>query len=236
MGKRILIVLTSQDTLGDSKQKTGWYLPELAHPLKALFDAGYTETVDIVSPKGGVAPVDPQSAEVFKDDPTCLWLHNNAYAQNLIRNTKQACDITSSNYCAVVYPGGHGPMFDLACNEEIGKIASDVFKDGGLVAACCHGPAGLVPVKDNDGNSIVHGRKVTCFTNSEEKAIEMTSLVPFALETKLKELGCNFRCGEDFQAHVVVDGRLITGQNSQSSRAFSDAVLRHVKEALDADS
>ncbi|RUS79892.1 hypothetical protein EGW08_012330 [Elysia chlorotica] len=231
MGRRILIVLTSQGTLGDSLKKTGWYLPELAHPLKAFFDAGFTDSIDIVSPKGGAAPVDPQSAEVFKDDPTCQWLYNNEHAQKLINHTKRACDITSSNYCAVIYPGGHGPMFDLACDKEIAQVASDIFKDGGLVAACCHGPAGLVPVKDGDGNSIVRDRKVTCFTNSEEKEIEMTSLVPFALETKLKELGCNFCCAEDFQEHVVVDNRLITGQNSQSSKAFSDAVLQHLKEA-----
>ncbi|GFS01521.1 thiamine biosynthesis protein ThiJ [Elysia marginata] len=235
MGKKILIVLTSHGTLGDSELKTGWYLPELAHPLKVLFDAGYTDLVEIVSPKGGLAPVDPQSAEVFKDDPTCQWLYNNSHAQNLINHTKKASDIAFSDYCAVVYPGGHGPMFDLAFDVEIAKITSNVFSDGGLVAACCHGPAGLVPVKDKSGNSIVHGRKITCFTNSEETAIEMTSLVPFALETKLKELGGKFSSADDFQEHVLVDGRLITGQNSQSSSAFSLAVLAQVKQLLAAD-
>ncbi|GFO38200.1 thiamine biosynthesis protein thij [Plakobranchus ocellatus] len=232
MGKRILVVLTSQGTLGETAHKTGWYLPELAHPLKVLFDAGYKDLIDSISPKGGLAPLDPQSEEAFKDDPTCQWLHKDADAKNLINHTKLPRNIVSSDYCAVLYPGGHGPMFDLACNEEVAKIASDVYKRGGLVAACCHGPAGLVPVKDAAGNSIVQNRKVTCFTNSEEKAIEMTSLVPFALETRLRELGGNFVARDDFQENVLIDGRLITGQNSQSSSAFSEAVLKLYKEVV----
>ncbi|GFO38206.1 thiamine biosynthesis protein thij [Plakobranchus ocellatus] len=204
MGKRILIILTSQATLGATDHKTGWYLPELAHPLKVLFDAGYKDVIDSVSPKGGVAPLDPSSVEAFKDDPSCQWLLKDADAQKLINQTKQPGSIVSSDYCAVIYPGGHGPMFDLASNADIGKVASDVYKNGGLVAAVCHGPAGLIPVKDESGNPIVKGRKVTSFTNAEEDAVKLTALMPFPLETKLKELGGNFQGKANFQNNVLV--------------------------------
>ncbi|GFS16559.1 thiamine biosynthesis protein ThiJ [Elysia marginata] len=222
MAKKILIILTSTDKMGDTGKPTGWYLPELAHPYKVLVEAGFE--MDSISPKGGKSPVDPGSVEAYKDDPVCQWFHKDDKAQALVNSTKTAGQINPSDYVAVLYPGGHGPMFDLANDATIAEITSKVFNNGGVVAAVCHGPAGLVPVKIN-GEPIVKGRKVTAFSNAEEDAMQLSSAMPFMLETKLKEQGGQFAAAALWQNHVVVDGKLITGQNPNSAHAIAEAMI-----------
>jgi len=225
--KKILIVLTSCDKMSTGAA-TGWYLPELAHPYKVLKDAGFTN-IDVISPKGGPAPLDPGSAEAFKEDPVCQWFQSDATAQAMVNTTKTPGQVAAKDYSAVLYPGGHGPMFDLANNTDIAAITAQVYEAGGVVAAVCHGPAGLVPVKLSSGDSIVKGKQVTAFTNSEEAAVQLTDAMPFPLETKLGELGGNFQKAADWQVKVVADGRLITGQNPASSTALGEQLVAQLK-------
>jgi len=228
MAKKILIILTSADKIPALDIPTGWYLPELAHPYKVLEDAGMS--VDIVSPKGGEAPMDPGSADAFKDDPVCQWFMKNATAQALIKNTKTLSQINAKDYRAVFYPGGHGPMFDLASDVGIAALTAQVYEAGGVVAAVCHGPAALVPIKLSNGDALVKGKRVTAFSNAEEEAVKLTSAMPFSLEDKLVELGAKFEKKDLWQEYVVRDGRLITGQNPASSTALALEFVKVTKE------
>ncbi|BFZ17404.1 hypothetical protein BsWGS_20443 [Bradybaena similaris] len=228
MGKKVLVVLTSADNIPATGKPTGWYLPELAHPYKVLVDGGVTD-IDAISPKGGKAPLDPSSLEKFKDDAACQWFLKDPKAQALVNNTKTPSQVKASDYAAVLFPGGHGPMFDLATDADIAKITAEVYDNGGVVAAVCHGPAGLVPVKLSNGNSIVKGKKVTSFSNAEEDAVDLSKYMPFMLETRLGELGATFSKAENWQEHVVVDGKLITGQNPASSAKLGKSILEQLK-------
>jgi putative intracellular protease/amidase len=227
MGKKVLIILTSADKFPTTGKSTGWFLPELAHPYKVLVEAGID--FDSISPKGGKSPLDPSSVEQFKDDATCQWFQKDAKAQALVNNTKTPGQVKASDYAAVLYPGGHGPMFDLATNTDIAKLTAEVYQNGGVVAAVCHGPAGLVPVKLANGDSIVKGKKVTSFTNDEEDALDFSKYMPFMLETRLGELGATFSKAGNWQENVVVDGKLITGQNPASSAKLGKAILELIK-------
>ncbi|CAG5129762.1 unnamed protein product [Candidula unifasciata] len=228
MGKKVLVILTSADKFPATGKPTGWYLPELAHPYKVLVDAGVTD-IDSISPKGGKAPLDPTSVEQFKDDAVCQWFLKDAKAQALVNNTKTPTQVKASDYAAVLFPGGHGPMFDLATDAEIARITAEVYEKGGVVAAVCHGPAGLVPVKLSNGDPLVKGKKVTSFTNAEEDAVDLSKYMPFMLETRLEELGATFSKADNWQEHVVVDGRLITGQNPASSTKLGKSILELLK-------
>jgi len=228
MGKKILVILSSTAQIPGKDQALGYYLPELAHPYRVLTDAGFTH-LDFITPQGGEAPLDASSVEAFKDDPVCQEFLKDAKAQELVKNTKKPGDVKASDYSAVLYPGGHAPMFDLATDHVIGQITADVYDNGGVVAAVCHGPAGLVPVKLKNGDSIVKGKNVTSFTNSEEDLVKFTELMPFPLETKLVELGANFISKGNFEENVVVDGRLITGQNPASSTGLGQAMVAALK-------
>ncbi|KAI8797242.1 glutathione-independent glyoxalase [Biomphalaria glabrata] len=224
MVKKVLIILTSADKIPATGKPTGWYLPELAHPYKVLVDAGFTD-IDAISPKGGKAPLDQSSIDAFKDDSACQWFLKDPKAQSLVNNTKTPSQVKASDYAAVLYPGGHGPMFDLATDQAIGKISAQIYDNGGIVAAVCHGPAGLVPVTLANGTSIVKGKKVTCFTNSEEDAVDLSKYMPFMLETRLVELGATFSKADNWKENVVVDGKLITGQNPASSASLGKALV-----------
>jgi len=228
MTKKVLIVLTSCDKMATTGAATGWYLPELAHPYKVLKDAGFTD-IDVISPKGGQSPLDPGSAEAFKDDPVCQWFLSDATAQSMVKTTKKASQVNAKDYAAVLYPGGHGPMFDLATDAEIAAITASIYDAGGVVAAVCHGPAGLVPVRLSSGESILKGKQVTAFSNSEESAVGLTEAMPFALETKLCDLGGVFQKADDWQVKVVTDGRLITGQNPASSSELAEQLVKQLR-------
>lgn len=226
MPASVLFILTSHDQLGNTGNKTGWYLPEVAHPYHVLKKAGHN--IAFVSPKGGKAPMDPGSGEEFKDDQICKDFLADKAAMDLIDNTKLPTQVNASDYKAIFYAGGHGPMFDLPDNQDIAKLAVSIYENGGIVSAVCHGPVGLVPLKLSSGEHLIKGKKVTSFTNSEEEAVQLMSVMPFPLETKLTALGGNFIAADNFKANVQVDGRLITGQNPASATPVGEELVKQL--------
>jgi putative intracellular protease/amidase len=220
MSHRILVVLTSHDRLGDTGKETGFYLPEVSHPVDVFDRAGFT--VDYVSPKGGKAPMigidltDPLNA-AFIENPTKM-------AQ--VTNTKPPTEITPADYAAIFYAGGHGTMWDFANNPDLDRIAAAIYEQGGVVSAVCHGPAGLINIKLSSGEFLVAGKRVTGFTNEEEEAMELTAIVPFSLESTLIERGAIIDKAPNFAAQVVVTDRLVTGQNPASSAGVGEAIVR----------
>jgi putative intracellular protease/amidase len=225
--KKILIVVTSHDQLGATGQKTGFWLEELATPYFVFRDAG--AAVDLASPKGGPAPYDPKSLDREGSRPASVerfLADREALAK--VEATLPLGGVDAGAYDAVFLAGGHGTMWDLPRSERLAEILGSMFDRGAAVAAVCHGPAGLVAARAKDGRPIVAGRKVTAFTNAEEEAVKLTSVVPFLLETRLGELGGAFVGGDMWKPHAVRDGNLITGQNPASS----ERVARLTLEAL----
>ncbi|MGW2212025.1 type 1 glutamine amidotransferase domain-containing protein [Streptomyces sp. NPDC001781] len=216
--RAVLFALTSHEALADTGRRTGFYLPEAAHPWRVLTDAGYR--VDLMSVRGGRPPVDGQDLsdpvqQAFLDDPRMA-------AQ--LAGTRRPQDIDPAGYDAILYVGGHGTMWDFPGNARLAGIAGDIWEAGGAVAAVCHGPAGLLDVTLADGAHLVDGRNVAAFTNSEEDAVGLSDVVPFALQSALEERGAKHSGADDFQAHVVVDGRLVTGQNPASATGVGQAL------------
>ncbi|MCY1017117.1 type 1 glutamine amidotransferase domain-containing protein [Pyxidicoccus sp. MSG2] len=217
---RILIVLTSHDTLGDTGRKTGFYLSELTHALDVFTRAGLE--VDYVSPKGGRAPMDG----VSRDDALNRAFLDDARQLARLETTLRPEQVEPARYAAIYVPGGHGTMFDLPQDARLNALIGALYARGGAVAAVCHGPAALVNAKLPDGGYLVAGRDVSAFTNEEEAAVKLTQVVPFLLESKLIERGARFTKAPDFQRHVVVSERLVTGQNPASAAAVAEALVR----------
>lgn len=222
MDKKVLFVVTSHDKKGNTGEATGYYLGEVSHPWEVLHDAGYE--VDFVSPKGGKAPVDGFNL----DDATNAKFWNDAKYRNKVENTMKPSDVNPSDYAAIFYAGGHGAMWDFADNDALAKIAAAVYENNGIVAAVCHGPAGLVNIKLSSGKYLVDGKKVNAFTNEEENAVGLEKVVPFLLESKLIERGAKFEKSGLWQKHVTIDQRLITGQNPQSAKGVGEAILKQL--------
>lgn len=221
--KKILFVVTSHDEKGNTGEKTGYYLGEVSHPWDVLHSAGYE--IDFVSPQGGKAPVD---AFDMKDAINKKFWDNDLY-RNKIENTKKPSEINPDDYVSIHYAGGHGAMWDFADNSEIAAIAQQIYENNGVVSAVCHGPAGLVNIKLNDGSYLVDGKKVNSFTNEEEIRVNLENVVPFLLEDQLIERGAIFEKSEPFTDHVVADQRLVTGQNPQSAKSVGQATLNELK-------
>lgn len=228
MGGRILFVLTSQSDLGSTGNKTGWYLPEVAHPYEVFTKAGYK--CDFISPKGGAAPMDPGSAEAFKTDAVCTAFLADKTAMDLVNTTKTFDQVSASDYCVIFYAGGHGPMWDLPDNHDIAKLATQIYEKDGIVSAVCHGTVGLVPVKLSSGELLLKGQTVTSFSNSEEDTVQLSKAMPFMLETRLKELGASYdKADGDFQPKVCVSGRIVTGQNPASATLMAETIVDMLK-------
>lgn len=221
---KILFVVTSHVELGNTGKSTGYYLSEVSHPWNVLHAAGYE--IDFVSPKGGKAPVD--DFDMSDSINRKFWNHK-SYRRK-VQNTMKPSEVDPSEYVAIHYAGGHGTMWDFADNKQIASIASRIYENKGVVSAVCHGPAGLVNVKLSDGSYLVDGKKVSAFTNEEEKAVELDSVVPFLLESKLKERGAHFEQSGLWQKQVSVDERLVTGQNPQSATAVGLATLQKLED------
>ena len=220
---KILIVLTSHDKLGDTGEKTGFWLEEFASPYYVFKDAG--AEITLASPLGGQPPIDPKSdAPDFQTDATRRF-ETDAGAQADLSNTIKLADVSAVDFDAVFYPGGHGPLWDLAEDENSIALIEAMLSASKPVAAVCHAPAVLRHPKTADGTSVVQGKTVTCFTNTEEEAVALTEVIPFLVEDMLKQNGANYSKGEDWQAHVVTDGLLITGQNPASSEPVAKALL-----------
>ena len=219
----ILMVLTSHDQLGDTGEKTGFWLEEHAAPYYVLKDAGHAIT--LASPKGGQPPLDPKSdAPDAQTDATRRFKADPA-AQAELAATKVLSEIEPDDFDGVFYPGGHGPLWDLAEDASSKALIEATLAAGKPVALVCHAPAALKNVQASDGAPLVKGKRVTGFTNGEEQAVGLTDVVPFLLEDMLAEQGGDYQKGADFAPHVVRDGLLITGQNPASSGPAAEALL-----------
>ncbi|QEE47071.1 type 1 glutamine amidotransferase domain-containing protein [Rhizobium sp. WL3] len=220
----ILMVLTSHDQLGDTGKKTGFWLEEFAAPYYVLKDAG--AEITLASPKGGQPPLDPKSDEPDAQTEATDRFKADQTAQQLLASTTALSHIDPADFDAVFYPGGHGPLWDLAEDKDsIALIEAFAAKDK-PVAAVCHAPGVLRHVKGRDGKPLVSGRKVAGFTNSEEEAVGLTDVVPFLVEDMLKENGGLYEKGADWGVYVVTDGKLVTGQNPASSEEAAKALLK----------
>ncbi len=218
--KRILLALTSHGQLGDTGRSTGYYLSEAAHPWQVFTAAGYQ--VDLVSPRGGRPPVDgadpgDPAQQAFLSDPRIA---------GQLEQTMTPGDVDPAAYDAIFYAGGHGTMWDFPNDAGLAGIARDIYESGGVVAAVCHGPAALVDITLADGQPLVSGKAVTGFSNGEEAASGLTHIVPFLLQDALEKLGGRYSAAGNFQPHVVVDDRLVTGQNPQSAAGAAQAVTK----------
>lgn len=224
---KILMVLTSHDQLGDTGQKTGFWLEEFAAPYYALKDAG--AEIVIASPKGGQPPVDPKSdAEDAQSDDTRRFKAD-AEAQAALASTQRLAEVKAGDFDAVFYPGGHGPLWDLANDPQSVALIEAFAAAGKPTGFVCHAPGVLKDVKGADGQPMVKGRPVTGFTNSEEEAVGLTQVVPFLVEDVLTARGGRFSKGADWGSYVLTDGTLVTGQNPASSREAAEALLALLK-------
>jgi len=216
---RILFVYTScSKTLTGSG--TGWYLPEAAHPYYVL---AQHHTIDFAAPNGPNPPVDEKSVQMFTDDESQQYLKDDTVAKKFAE-CKKLSDVDPSQYDAIFYVGGHGPVIDLASDPVNIKLANEFWRSGKITSAVCHGPAALVGVTDKAGNSIFVGRSATCFTNEEEVQVDGVKIIPFLVEDKIKSLGGKFDKTEPWGVKVCVDGKLITGQNPASAKAVGEAI------------
>ena len=220
---KVLVVLTSHDRLGDTGAKTGFWVEEFAAPYYVMADAGVDIT--IASPKGGQPPIDPKSAlPDFQTEATKRFDADKAL-QAKLANSIVLADVTAKDYDAIFYPGGHGPLWDLANDKSSIALIETFWQHDKPVAAVCHAPAVFRFVKNADGSPFVQGKKVTGFSNSEEEAVQLTEVVPFLVEDELIKLGGQYSKGEDWSSYVVKDGMLITGQNPGSSEETAKALL-----------
>jgi putative intracellular protease/amidase len=223
---KILLVLTSHDQLGNTGEKTGFWLEELAAPYYAFLDAG--AQVTLASPKGGQPPLDPKSNDPASQTDTTRRFEADANAVAALAKTKKLTDVSVADFDAVFYPGGHGPLWDLTEDRTSIALIEQTVASGKPVALVCHAPGVLRHVKGADGKPLVNGKSVTGFTNTEEEAVGLTKIVPFLVEDMLKTNGGTYSRGADWQSHVVVDGLLITGQNPASSEATAHALLKQL--------
>ena len=221
---KVLIVLTSHDQLGDTGKKTGFWLEEFVSPYYHLKDAGVLVT--LASPRGGQPPLDPKSHEPdFQTDDTRRF-DNDQNAQDLLANTVKLAEMKVEDFDAVFYPGGHGPLWDLHNDNDSIALIEEFIAAGKPVATVCHAPAVLLKAKDQNGDPLVKGKKVTGFSNSEESAVELTDVVPYLVEDQLIAMGGTYQKVEDWNSLAVVDGLIITGQNPGSSAAVAESLLK----------
>ena len=221
--KNVLIVLTSHDELGNTGEKTGFWVEEFAAPYYALVDAGVQVTIASVA--GGQPPIDPKSElEDFQTASTKRY-DADSEVQALMANTAVLADVNSADYDAVFYPGGHGPLWDLTDNRDSIALIESFLAANKPVAAVCHATAALLNVKDASGEYVVKDKAVTGFTNGEEDAVQLTDIVPFLLEDELIKRGADYQKVADWNAFAVQDGLLISGQNPQSSELAAEKLL-----------
>ena len=221
---KILMVLTSHDQLGNTGAKTGFWLEEFAAPYYVFKDAG--AEVTLASPQGGQPPLDPKSDDPGAQTDATRRFKADAAAQKQLASTLRLADVNAADYDAVFYPGGHGPLWDLAEDAHSIALIETTLNTGKPVAAVCHAPAVLRHPKGKDGQSVVKGKNVTGFTNTEEAAVGLTEVVPFLVEDMLKANGGHYAKLGDWQPYAITDGLLITGQNPASSEPAAHALLK----------
>ncbi len=225
--KNILFVLTSNDKMGDTGNKTGFWVEEFAAPYYKLTDAGYNVT--LASPKGGQPPIDPNSDTEDAATEDTKRFDKDKETQKVLANTKKLEDVDQKEFDAVFYPGGHGLLWDLVESKTSQNLIESFIANNKPVSFVCHAPAILKNIKDTDGNALVKGRKVTGFTNGEEEAVQLTDVVPFLIEDMMKEKGADYSKIGDWQPYALEDGLLITGQNPASSSKVADLLMKKLK-------
>jgi putative intracellular protease/amidase len=225
--KKVLFVLTSHEDLGNTGEKTGFWIEEFAAPYYMLKEEGIEIT--LASPKGGQPPIDPKSNEPDFQTPATVRFNKDKETQEVLSNTVKLETVNQKDFDAVFYPGGHGPMWDLAEDKNSIALIEDFYSNNKTVAAVCHAPAVFKNTKNTDGTSLVKGKKVTGFTNGEEDAVQLTSVVPFLIEDMMKDNGAIYSKKADWNPYAVEDGLLITGQNPASSELVAEILLKRLK-------
>ena len=224
---KVLIVLTSHSELGDTGHKTGFWIEEFAAPYYTMADAGVEIT--IASPKGGQPPIDPKSNEPANQTPATDRFHADSELKDKLSKSVKLAEVKQDDFDAVFYPGGHGPLWDLANDKDSIALIESFHSNNKPVALVCHAPGALIHVKAENGEPLVKGKNVTGFSNTEEEAVGLTRVVPFLLEDELKDLGANYSKTSDWASYVQQDGLLITGQNPGSSEETAKLLLAALK-------
>lgn len=224
---KILVVLTSHSALGDTGEKTGFWVEEFTTPYYVLADAG--AEITITSPLGGQPPVDPKSEAPDAQSPSTARFYKDNVLIDKVAHSFKLSEIKTNDYDAVFYPGGHGPLWDLATDKNSIKLIEDFYNENKPIAFVCHGPAALIHAKAKDGKALVLGKNVTGFSNSEEEGVKLTKVVPFLLEDELTKNGAIYSNGPDWGSYVKEDGLLITGQNPASSEAVAKLLLKKLE-------
>ncbi|MGJ8685644.1 MAG: type 1 glutamine amidotransferase domain-containing protein [Nonlabens sp.] len=225
--KNVLFVLTSHEELGNTGDKTGFWVEEFAAPYYLLTDKGVNVT--LASPKGGQPPIDPKSTQPDAQTTASKRYFEDQETQEKLSKTTELSKIKEADYDAVFYPGGHGPLWDLAEDKDSINLIESFYNNNKTVAAVCHAPAIFKNTKNTDGSPLVKGKKVTGFTNSEEEAVQLTDIVPFLVEDMLIENGAIYSRKDDWNTYAVEDGLLITGQNPASSERVAEILLERLK-------
>jgi putative intracellular protease/amidase len=221
---KILIVLTSHSELGNTGEKTGFWIEEFATPYYVLADAG--ADITIASPKGGQPPVDPKSELADAQTPSTDRFYKDNVLIDKVAYSLKLSDVKQEDFDAVFYPGGHGPLWDLATDKDSIKLIEAFYNHQKPISFVCHAPAALVNVKSKNGEPLIKGKELTGFSNTEEEAVQLTKIVPFLLEDELKKHGALYTKGADWASYVKQDGLLITGQNPGSSEAVAKLLLK----------
>ncbi|WP_299157152.1 type 1 glutamine amidotransferase domain-containing protein [uncultured Tenacibaculum sp.] len=224
--KKVLFVLTSHEDLGNTGYKTGFWIEEFAAPYYLLKDKGVAIT--LASPKGGQPPIDPKSNEPDFQTPATVRFNEDEQIQQIIANTIKLSEIKENDYDAVFYPGGHGPLWDLAEDKDSISLIESFYKNNKPVAAVCHAPAIFKHTKGTNGKPLVNEKRVTGFSNTEEEAVQLTEIVPFLVEDMLKANGAVYSKSTDWHPYVIEDGNLITGQNPASSELVAEKLLEQL--------
>lgn len=224
--KKVLLVLTSHDTLGDTGEPTGFFVGEAAHPWRVFRDAGYF--VDFASIAGGQPPQDGMDRE----DPVQVEFTEDETVKASMYNTPKVSVVDPGQYHAVLLVGGHGTMWDFTGNQSLQELIASVYDGGGVVGAVCHGPSGLLDVELDNGVGLLSGRKVAAFTNAEEEAVGKSDVVPYSLQDKLEEQGATVKVADNWDDNVQVDERLVTGQNPQSAASVAKEMTKLLTEVV----
>lgn len=222
--KQVLFVLTSHDKLGNTGEKTGFWIEEFSAPYYLLKDKGVQIT--LASPKGGQPPIDPKSALSDFETPATIRFNEDKETQNILSKTVRLESVNQADFDAVFYPGGHGPLWDLSEDKNSIALIESFYNNNKPVAAVCHAPAIFKHTKNTNGTPLVTGKKVTGFSNTEEAAVQLTDVVPFLVEDMLKENGGVYTKGNDWTSYAIEDGLLITGQNPASSEKVAELLFK----------
>jgi len=226
MSKKILMVLTSHDKLGNTDEKTGLWIEEFAAPYYTFIDAGFDVT--LASPLGGQPPIDPKSELADFQTLFTQRFDNDTTTQSIFAATTELSTLTADDYDAIFYPGGHGPLWDLTDNVESIQLIEQFLAQNKPVASVCHAATVLLNIKNEQGEFAIKGKKITGFSNSEEDAVQLSEVVPFLLEDEIKNRGANYSKGDDWASYVVQDGLFISGQNPASSELSAHKLIAHI--------